>query len=72
MVSLYCHAADTAHQAALPLLNDFSEALQDEEQLALAFQPRIDLLKGNALEQRLCCGGSTLFWGIFHPQSSSR
>ncbi len=46
MISRYSIAADNAHQRRFRLLNDFGQALQDEGQLSLAFQPRIDLRTG--------------------------
>jgi len=49
MVSIYSLAMDNAHQRRFRLLQDFSEALQAEGQLALAFQPRIDLRSGQCV-----------------------
>ena len=49
MVSVYSLAMDNAHQRRFRLLNDFDDALQADGQLALAFQPRIDLRTGRCV-----------------------
>jgi len=61
MASIYSLASDSAHQRRFRLLKDFGQALQDEGQLALAFQPRIDLATG------ICAGAEALLrWQ--HPE----
>lgn len=47
MVSTYSPAFDKVHQRRFRLLNDFGDALEAEDQLSLAFQPRIDLADGS-------------------------
>jgi len=60
MVSSYSLALDSAHQRRFRLLNDFGQALQADGQLALAYQPRIDLATGS------CVGAEALLrWS--HP-----
>ena len=61
LVSLYSSALDSAHQRRFRLLHDFGDALQDQGQLALVFQPRIDLRTGR------CMGAEALLrWQ--HPE----
>jgi len=61
LVSVYSLAMDSAHQRRFRLLNDFGRALQDEGQLALVYQPRIDLRHG------ACVGAEALLrWE--HPE----
>jgi EAL domain-containing protein (putative c-di-GMP-specific phosphodiesterase class I)/GGDEF domain-containing protein len=61
MVSVYSPAVDSAHQRRFRLLDDFGRALEDEGQLALVFQPRIDLFTG------VCVGAEALLrWE--HPE----
>jgi EAL domain-containing protein (putative c-di-GMP-specific phosphodiesterase class I)/GGDEF domain-containing protein len=61
MVSLFSVDTDSAHQRRFRLLGDFAEALKDERQLTLVFQPRIDLASGQ------CVGAETLLrWQ--HPE----
>lgn len=49
MVTIYSAAVDDAHQRRFRLLGDFALALQQEGQLSLAFQPRIDLATGQCV-----------------------
>lgn len=49
MVSVYSLAVDIAHQRRFRLLKDFGQALEDEGQLALVFQPRIDMASGSCV-----------------------
>jgi EAL domain-containing protein (putative c-di-GMP-specific phosphodiesterase class I)/GAF domain-containing protein len=42
-ISVYSTTKDIAHRRRFALLNDFSEALDQPNQLSLVFQPRIDL-----------------------------
>jgi len=61
LVSVYSLAMDSAHQRRFRLLNDFGHALQVEDQLSLAYQPRIDLVSGR------CVGAEALLrWQ--HPE----
>jgi len=60
MVSIYSLAVDSAHQRRFRLLSDFGRALQEEGQLSLAFQPRIDLATGN-------CAGAEALLRWQHP-----
>ena len=49
MVSVYSETEDNTHQRRFRLLNDFGHAPQDEGQLSLVFQPRIDLATGSCV-----------------------
>jgi EAL domain-containing protein (putative c-di-GMP-specific phosphodiesterase class I)/GGDEF domain-containing protein len=61
MIGIYSSDADAAHQRSFRLLHDFSQALQSEGQLQLAFQPRMDLTSGR------CVGAEALLrWQ--HPE----
>jgi EAL domain-containing protein (putative c-di-GMP-specific phosphodiesterase class I)/GGDEF domain-containing protein len=61
MISLYSVTNDDAHQRRFQLLNDFGRALQDEGELSLVFQPRLNLASG------ACIGAEALLrWQ--HPQ----
>jgi EAL domain-containing protein (putative c-di-GMP-specific phosphodiesterase class I)/GGDEF domain-containing protein len=61
MVSIYSLAVDTTHQRRFRLLNDFGHALTAQGELALAFQPRIELANG------ACVGAEALLrWQ--HPE----
>ncbi|SFS09930.1 putative bifunctional diguanylate cyclase/phosphodiesterase [Sphingomonas jatrophae] len=61
MLSVYSAAADIAHQRRFRLLNDFASALEQEGQLSLVFQPRVDLETGR------CIGAEALLrWQ--HPE----
>ncbi|WP_375457065.1 putative bifunctional diguanylate cyclase/phosphodiesterase [uncultured Methylobacterium sp.] len=53
-VSVYSEAADRDHRRRFGLLSDFRQALEAEDQLALAYQPRVDLATG------LCVGAEAL------------
>ncbi len=48
-VSLYSLAKDSGHQRRFRFLNDFSEALRQDGQLTLVFQPRVDLTSGRCV-----------------------
>ena len=61
LVSVYSSDADAAYQRRYRLLQDFDAALQDDSQLRLVFQPRIDLRTGR------CVGAEALLrWN--HPE----
>ncbi|MXO64789.1 EAL domain-containing protein [Altericroceibacterium endophyticum] len=49
MVSMYSSTMDNAHQRRFRLLSDFSKALKNDEELALVYQPRIDLKTGKCV-----------------------
>lgn len=60
-VSLYSTSSDRAHQRQYGLLQDFGAALQADDQLRLAFQPRIEVATGR------CVGAEALLrWR--HPR----
>jgi EAL domain-containing protein (putative c-di-GMP-specific phosphodiesterase class I)/GGDEF domain-containing protein len=64
MIAVYSSDADAVHQRSFRLLQDFSAALQSEDELSLAFQPRIDLASGR------CTGAEALLrWQ--HPDLGS-
>ena len=48
-VSVYSVSEDNTHQRRFRLLNDFGKALEDEGQLSLVFQPRINLVTGSCV-----------------------
>jgi len=61
MITTYSLASDSAHQRQFHLLGDFGQAMRDEGQLSLVFQPRIDLASGE------CTGAEALLrWQ--HPK----
>lgn len=49
MVAIYSSALDCVHQRRFRMLSDFGQALDADDQLALAFQPRIDLATGRCV-----------------------
>ena len=61
MVNLYSLAMDAAHQRRFQLLSDFGSALEDDGQLSLVFQPRLDLRTG-------ACEGAEALLRWRHPK----
>jgi EAL domain-containing protein (putative c-di-GMP-specific phosphodiesterase class I)/GGDEF domain-containing protein len=64
MIGVYSSDVDAVHQRSFRLLHDFSAALQSEDQLSLAFQPRIDLASG-------ACTGAEALLRWQHPELGS-
>lgn len=60
-IGIYSQATDDAHRRRFRLLNDFGRALDEEGELALAFQPRIDLMDGS-------CRGVEALLRWHHPE----
>lgn len=60
MIGVYSSDVDAAHQRSFRLLQDFSRALESQDELSLAYQPRIDLASGR-------CTGAEALLRWLHP-----
>lgn len=63
-VSTYSSAEDTSYRRRFILLNDFAAALESPDQLALVYQPRVDLASG-------ACAGTEALLRWTHPTLGS-